>query len=38
MCRLLALGNVGRLGASTAIPDLGQFLAPNHLGNVVGEG
>lgn len=38
MCRLLALGNIGRLGGSTAIPDLGQFLAPNHLGNVVGEG
>ena len=38
MCRLLALGNVGRLGGTTAIPDLGQFLAQNHLGNVVGKG
>lgn len=38
MCRLLALGNFGRLGGTTASPDLGQFLAQSHLGNVVGEG
>lgn len=35
MCRLLALGNFGRLGGTTVSPDLGQFLAQSHLGNVV---
>lgn len=38
MCRLIALGNFVRLGGTTASPDLGQFLAQSHLGNVVGEG
>lgn len=38
MCRLLALRNFGRLGGTAASPDLGQFLAQSHLGNVVGEG